>query len=77
MAGTRYLCSDSPVEHAFSFTPATSLFVEVASAAEFETLFTALSEQGKICMPPGMYSFSARFARLEDRFGVSCQLNLQ
>ncbi|RCV90133.1 VOC family protein [Billgrantia montanilacus] len=76
LAGRRYLCIDSPVKHDFTFTPSISLFVECESAGEFERLYEQLSEQGQTLMPPDDYGFSTRFAWLNDRFGVSWQLNL-
>ncbi|PTM94284.1 VOC family protein [Mycoplana dimorpha] len=71
------LCIDSPVEHPFSFTPAFSLFVECQSEAQIRTLYAALSERGEELMPLGNYGFSREFAWINDRFGVSWQLNLR
>ncbi|MBF8221875.1 VOC family protein [Halomonas sp. 328] len=76
LAGRRYQCIDSPVAHAFTFTPSLSLCVECESPAEFERLHAALAEGGETLMPPDDYGFGARFAWLNDRFGVSWQLNL-
>lgn len=76
VTGQDVLCIDSPVKHAFTFTPATSLFVECETSDELQTLFERLSDQGGVLMPPGDYGFSQRFAWLNDRFGVSWQLNL-
>ncbi|APX93743.1 hypothetical protein BWR19_12790 [Halomonas sp. 1513] len=76
LAGRRYTCIDSPVKHDFTFTPSISLFVECESAGEFERLLAQLSEQGQTLMPPDDYGFSTRFTWLNDRFGVSWQLNL-
>ncbi len=76
LAGRPFLCIDSPVKHAFTFTPAVSLFVECESEAELESVFGRLSEGGAVLMPVGDYGFSARFGWLTDRFGVSWQLNL-
>jgi predicted 3-demethylubiquinone-9 3-methyltransferase (glyoxalase superfamily) len=76
LAGREFLCIDSPVKHAFTFTPAVSLFVECASEAELETAFARLSDGGRVLMPLGSYGFSTRFGWLTDRFGVSWQLNL-
>jgi predicted 3-demethylubiquinone-9 3-methyltransferase (glyoxalase superfamily) len=76
LAGHRLACIDSPVKHAFTFTPSISLFVECADEAEFNRACTALSEGGAVLMPPGNYGFSTKFAWLNDRFGVSWQLNL-
>jgi predicted 3-demethylubiquinone-9 3-methyltransferase (glyoxalase superfamily) len=71
------ICIDSPVKHAFGFTPAVSLFVECEDETEFDTAFHQLSRDGRVLMPPGNYGFSRRFAWTDDRFGVSWQLNLQ
>ncbi|KAA0011888.1 VOC family protein [Billgrantia pellis] len=76
LAGRRYLCIDSPVKHEFSFTPSLSLFVECDSRDEFEALFERLVKGGEALMPPDDYGFSERFAWINDRFGVSWQLNL-
>ena len=76
VGGQTIRCNDSPVKHAFTFTPATSLFVDCDSEAELDRIATALSEGGQFLMPLGSYGFSKRFAWLNDRFGVSWQLNL-
>ena len=75
--GKLYMCSDSPPIHEWDFTPAVSNFVECVDENELESLFTKLSENGKVLMPLGNYGFSQKFGFLEDRFGVSWQLNLQ
>lgn len=76
LAGREFLCIDSPVEHAFGFTPASSIFVECESEAELERSFATLAEGGEVLMPLDDYGFSQRFGWLSDRFGVSWQLNL-
>jgi predicted 3-demethylubiquinone-9 3-methyltransferase (glyoxalase superfamily) len=68
---------DSPVEHAFGFTPAVSLFVELDSAEEVDAVFAKLSEGGGVLMPLEAYPFSPRFAWINDRFGVSWQLSVK
>ena len=70
------LCTDSPPVHDFTFTPSFSLFVDCASNAELERLVAALSDDGATLMPLDNYGFSRRFAWVNDRFGVSWQLNL-
>jgi predicted 3-demethylubiquinone-9 3-methyltransferase (glyoxalase superfamily) len=69
-------CFDSPAKHAFDFTPASSLFVDCESEAEIDRVWSALSEGGTALMPIGSYGFSKRFGWVNDRFGVSWQLNL-
>src|SRR5262245_9202665 len=46
LAGRDFLCIDSPIKHAFSFTPAISIFVECESEAELESAFGRLAEGG-------------------------------
>ncbi|MDW5500795.1 VOC family protein [Pseudomonas lundensis] len=68
--------TDSPVSHDFSFTPAVSLHVNFATDAELERVFARLAEGGEVLMPIDDYGFSARFGWLNDRFGLSWQLNV-
>ena len=75
-AGQCVVASDSPVEHAFDFTPSWSFFVDCASGQEQERLCAKPSEGGTMLMPLDDYGFSKRFAWIADRFGVSWQLNL-
>jgi len=76
LCGREFMCSDSPVQHGFTFTPSSSTFVDFVSEAELERVFGVLSEGGRVLMPLGNYGFSRRFGWLSDRFGVSWQLNL-
>lgn len=72
----RLIAIDSPVKHAFTFTPAVSLFVDFESAELLESAFAALVDGGQVFMPIADYGFSRRFGWCGDRFGVSWQLNL-
>ena len=74
--GSLFACSDSFITHDWTFTPAVSNFVSCTSEAEIQYLFTQLSENGKALMPLDNYGWSTKFAFVEDRFGVSWQLNL-
>jgi predicted 3-demethylubiquinone-9 3-methyltransferase (glyoxalase superfamily) len=76
LAGLRVLFFDSSYDHPFTFTPAMSLFVTCESEAEIDELAAALAEDGQVLMPLGSYGFSQKFAWVQDRFGVSWQLNL-
>lgn len=75
--GKLFMCSDSPPIHEWGFTPAVSNFVECVDESQLERLFTRLSENGQVMMPLNNYGFSQKFGFVEDRFGVSWQLNLQ
>ncbi len=70
------LCTDSAIQHAFTFTPSFSFFVECESEQQLERLFGALAEGGAVLMPLDNYGFSRRFGWVNDRFGVSWQMNL-
>ena len=74
--GHELVVIDSPVKHAFTFTPAISLFRDCERADELDAAFEKLAAGGQVFMPVGNYGFSARFGWCTDRFGVSWQLNL-
>jgi predicted 3-demethylubiquinone-9 3-methyltransferase (glyoxalase superfamily) len=76
LADLEVMFSDSPVKHDFEMTPATSLFVTCASEAELDERVAQLAAGGRVRMPAGHYGFSQKFAWVDDRFGVSWQLNL-
>ncbi|MCK3776237.1 VOC family protein [Ensifer sesbaniae] len=76
LGAQRVRCIDSPIKHAFDFTPSFSFFVECQSEDEIITLATMLAEGGTVLMPLDNYGFSQRFTWVNDRFGVSWQLNL-
>lgn len=73
VAGQRFRASDSPVEHAWDFTPAIAVFVDLTSVDEQRRVFAVLAEGGREYMPLGDYGFGP-FGWVEDRFGISWQL---
>jgi predicted 3-demethylubiquinone-9 3-methyltransferase (glyoxalase superfamily) len=76
LAGQTVMCIDSPVKHAFTFTPAFSFFIECESEEEIRRLSSALLEGGVALMPLDNYGFSRQFTWVNDRYGVSWQMNL-
>jgi predicted 3-demethylubiquinone-9 3-methyltransferase (glyoxalase superfamily) len=76
LCGREFMCSDSPMRHGFTFTPSSSTFVDFDTRADLDRVFGVLAEGGHVLMPLGDYGFSERFGWLNDRFGVSWQLNL-
>ena len=77
LGGHELSCIDSPVKHGFTFTPSISLFVDCEDQAELDKAFNQLSAGGQVLMPLDNYGFSTKFGWVNDRFGVSWQLNLQ
>ncbi len=75
LCGHDMKCIDSPMKHGFTFTPSISLFVECKSEVELDEAFNRLAEGGAVLMPLNNYGFSKKFGWLNDRFGVSWQLN--
>ncbi|HEY0449569.1 VOC family protein [Actinophytocola sp.] len=76
LAGQRFMCIDSSETHPFGFTPAVSLYVDAADEAEIDRLYAALAEKGTALMPLANHGFSTKFGWVNDRYGVSWQLNL-
>lgn len=75
VGGHEMMAFDSPAQHAFTFTPSMSLFVECESEGELNEAYARLSDGGALLMPLDNYGFSRKFAWVNDRFGVSWQLN--
>lgn len=76
LKGQEFMCIDSHVKHAFSFTPSFSIYITCDSEEELDNLFGKLMVDGQALMPLDDYGFSKKFGWINDRFGVSWQLNL-
>ncbi|CAM3886947.1 VOC family protein [Lederbergia lenta] len=76
LKGQEFMCIDSNVNHQFSFTPSFSIFVTCNTEEELDNVYQKLNEGGQALMPLGDYGFSKKFGWLNDRYGVSWQLNL-
>lgn len=76
LAGNEYMASENTAPHQFTFTPAISIFIECEDEDEINHLHKELSKEGKEFMPLDNYGFSKKYTWIEDRFGVSWQLNL-
>ena len=76
LKGQMFMCIDSSVKHEFTFTPAISLFVTCDSEEEIDRIYEMLSENGVVLMPLAASPFSAKFGWVQDKYGVSWQLNL-
>lgn len=75
LAGLDVMVFDSPPVHDFAFTPSFSIFLTVDGPEAVDPLADALADGGKVLMPPGAYPFAARYAWVQDRFGVSWQVS--
>ena len=60
----------------FKFSPAISFFVHCSTHDEINMLFEKLGEYGNVLMPLDNYGFSEKFGWLQDKYGLSWQLNL-
>ena len=74
--GQEFICTDTFVQHAFTFTPSISLFVECDSEEEINDAYIKLADSGELLMPLDSYPFSKKFGWVQDKFGVSWQLIL-
>ncbi|NHM34055.1 VOC family protein [Neobacillus terrae] len=76
LKGQEFMCIDSYIKHQFSFTPSFSIFVTCNTEEELDKFYEKLNEGGQALMPLNNYGFSKKFGWVNDRFGVSWQLNL-
>jgi len=76
LKGQQLMCIDSHITHAFTFTPALSLYVVCDTEAEIDRVFAQLADGGAVLMPLDAYPFSKRYGWVQDKYGVSWQLSL-
>ncbi|MBS4209510.1 VOC family protein [Bacillus sp. FJAT-50079] len=75
LKGQDFICIDSNIKHQFTFTPSFSIYVTCDTEEEIDHLYQKLIDGGQALMPIGDYGFSKKFGWLNDRFGVSWQLD--
>ena len=76
LKGQSFMAIDNSNKHDTPFTPAISLFVDCDNEEEINRVFERLMEEGKVLMPLSPLPFSEKFGWVEDKYGVSWQLNL-
>lgn len=81
--GTNYMVSESNYKHAWSFTPAVSIFISDSSDDLIQSLFEKLSSnEGQVMVPlenyegEGDYGFGKKFGWCQDKYGISWQFLL-
>jgi len=81
--GTDFMVSESNYNHAWSFTPAVSIFISDNSDDLIQSLFEKLSSNGGQVMVPlenydgeGDYGFGKKFGWCQDKYGISWQFVL-
>ncbi len=74
--GQEYMAMESNGGHLFTFTPAISIFVRCETEEEIDGLYEKLSQGGSVLMELNTYPFSKKFGWVQDRYGVSWQLDL-
>lgn len=70
------MCIDSNIAHQFNFTPSFSFYLNCDTEEELHAVYEKLRDGGTELMPLDHYGFSRKFGWVNDRFGVSWQINL-
>jgi predicted 3-demethylubiquinone-9 3-methyltransferase (glyoxalase superfamily) len=60
----------------FKLNPSISFYVYCGSDDEIERLYKSLLENGSVLMPLDKYPWSSRYAWVQDKYGVSWQLDI-
>ncbi|CAG9614892.1 hypothetical protein BACCIP111899_04125 [Bacillus rhizoplanae] len=76
LKGQQFMCIDNSNKDVHQFTPAMSLFVSCDTEEEIDRVFDKLSQDGAVLMPLTDSPWSAKFGWVQDKYGVSWQLNL-
>lgn len=69
------MMTDSKAPYEFNFTPSMSFMIECQSLQEIDRYYLKLKKKGAIHVPLDEYGASYRFAWVQDKFGVTWQLN--
>ncbi len=77
LCNQNFMALDSLMDHKFNFTPSISVFVDFDEEAELNKIYEKLSEGGSVLMPLDDYGFSKKFGWLQDKYGITWQLNLK
>jgi predicted 3-demethylubiquinone-9 3-methyltransferase (glyoxalase superfamily) len=76
LGGHTVMAIDSAAPHSFTFTPAISIWIDCSTDDEIKRLSASLGDGGQALMPLDNYGFSRQFTWIQDRYGVTWQLNL-
>jgi predicted 3-demethylubiquinone-9 3-methyltransferase (glyoxalase superfamily) len=74
LAGLEFMALNGGPE--FTFSPAISFFVSCLNRQEVDALWQKLTDGGMVFMELDRYPFSERFGWIQDKFGISWQVNL-
>lgn len=80
--GTEYMVSESNYDHAWSFSPAVSIYIESDTESELQGYFDRLSGNGGMVMVPfdsyetGDYGFGKKYGWCQDVYGINWQFLL-
>jgi predicted 3-demethylubiquinone-9 3-methyltransferase (glyoxalase superfamily) len=77
LSGRKFVALNGGPVEGFTFNPSTSFFVNCGTEEEINNLFQKLASGGKILMPLDKYPFSEKYAWINDKFGVSWQLDFK
>ncbi|ALP36660.1 glyoxalase family protein [Paenibacillus sp. IHB B 3084] len=76
LKGQTFMAIDQNHQDKHPFTPALSLFVTCDSEEEIHRVFDQLSQEGQVLMSLEASPVSQLFGWVQDKYGVSWQLNL-
>ncbi|SDK36123.1 VOC family protein [Lacicoccus qingdaonensis] len=73
--GQQIMLNDSSLPEEFNFTPSMSFYIECRDLNEIELYYRKLKRNAAILVPLDEYGPGRHFAHVQDRFGLSWQLN--
>lgn len=74
--GQRYMAAENTEKHEWGPSPAVSIYIQCDDEDEIDKVYKKLSEGGKERIPLDNYGFSKKYGWVDDKYGVSWQLNV-